>query len=391
MTKHIFPLLLVTLVVLAGCTSENQEDTNVVPEKKSIVLTKTDCRVSLDFPAQLKGRQDIDIVPQISAMLEQILVKEGQHVVKGQKMFILAQTEYIAALANANAGVEVAKAQVRTEELEVEAEKILLDKNIISEHQYNVTCNELAQAKAQLAEAEANVVRAKNNLSYTVICAPCNGVVGDINYRQGALVGPTVSKPLTIVSDNSVIYAYSSINEKDYLYHMQYAGGKEKFIEKLPVKCQLILSNGEFYEQEGKIETVSGVVDRQTGAVNMRTAFPNAKGILASGGSATLELSVMENGIVIPRNATYEIQDKTYAYKITKQNNSYVALSTAVEVYRINDKEYLVEKGLSVGDTIAVEGVRKMTNNMEVKPVISALVASNDSVKAVSDSVKVLD
>ena len=123
----------------------------------------------------------------------------------------------------------------------------------------------------------------------------------------------------------------------------------------------------------------------------MRTAFPNAKGILASGGSATLELSVMENGIVIPRSATYEIQDKTYAYKITKQNNSYVALSTAVEVYRINDKEYLVEKGLSVGDTIAVEGVRKMTNNMEVKPVISALVASNDSVKAVSDSVKVLD
>ncbi|MBQ1753227.1 MAG: efflux RND transporter periplasmic adaptor subunit, partial [Paludibacteraceae bacterium] len=310
---------------------------------------------------------------------------------KGQKMFILAQTEYIAALANANAGVEVAKAQVRTEELEVEAEKILLDKNIISEHQYNVTCNELAQAKAQLAEAEANVVSAKNNLSYTVICAPCNGVVGDINYRQGALVGPTVSKPLTIVSDNSVIYAYSSINEKDYLYHMQHAGGKEKFIEKLPVKCQLILSNGEFYEQEGKIETVSGVVDRQTGAVNMRTAFPNAKGILASGGSATLELSVMENGIVIPRSATYEIQDKTYAYKITKQNNSYVALSTAVEVYRINDKEYLVEKGLSVGDTIAVEGVRKMTNNMEVKPVISALVASNDSVKAVSDSVKVLD
>ncbi|MBQ1852146.1 MAG: hypothetical protein II138_06715, partial [Paludibacteraceae bacterium] len=69
MTKHIFPLLLVSLVVLAGCTSENQEETNVVPEKKSIVLAKKDCRVSLDFPAQLKGRQDIDIVPQISAML----------------------------------------------------------------------------------------------------------------------------------------------------------------------------------------------------------------------------------------------------------------------------------------------------------------------------------
>lgn len=379
--------LFVSLLLLVGCNS-NQEKSVVVPEKRSMVVKSQDCVVNFNLPAQLKGKQDIDIVPQISAILEQLLVKEGQQVVKGQKMFILAQTQYIAALDNANASVDVAAAEVRTEELEVEAEKALLEKGIISEHQYNVTCNKLISAQARLAEAKAAVVKAKNDLSYTVICAPSNGVVGDINYRQGALVGPTISAPITVVSDNSTMYAYTSINERIYLHLIKQAGSKDQILSKAP-ECSLITSNDSVYDYLGKIETISGVVDRATGAINMRTAFPNPNGVLSSGGSATQVISFKAHGIVVPRAATYEIQNKTYVYKIAKRDTSYVTESTVVDVERLNDKEYLVYEGLSVGDTIAVEGVRKLSNGMEIKPVIEQVVLKNDTVAVKNDSVKV--
>ena len=383
MNKKFLLLSLPLALMLSACTG-NTEQTEVIPQKKSMIVKEQVCDVHFDLPAQLKGRQDIDIIPQITARLEHLLVSEGQTVKKGQKMFVLEQTEYIAALQDAEAKVASAKASVGSSQIEVDAEKALLDKGIISQYKYDLTYNDLLSAKAKLDEAEAAVVRAKNNLSYTVICAPSDGVVGDINYRIGALVSPSISKPITVISDISTVYAYCSVNETVYAQMLKMVGSRDSIIAKMP-KCNLRMVDGEVYPFEGKVETVSGIIDRSTGAVNIRAAFPNPKTMLSSGGSATLVLTGKEKGLVVPRSATFEIQDKVYAYKLIKQDTSYVSQSTIIEVSRISDKDYFVFDGLKDGDTIAIDGVRKMSNNMKFIPVITtpkdSLISSADSIK----------
>lgn len=364
-------LLSIVVFALIGCGGDKQQTTEQqVPEKKVMKLEQKKCEVPLRTPAQLHGRQDIAIIPQVSATLEQVLVVEGQKVVKGQRMFILNQTAFLAAVDNAEANVARAQANVETQQLEVDAKKVLLDKDIISAHEYKVQENQLHMAKANLAEAKAMLKKAHNDLSYTVICAPHSGVVGTINHKQGALVSPQMSEPITIVSDNSVIYAYISISEVNYLSLINEYGSREQLLANLP-DCRLMLNGNVEYPILGRVETMSGMIDPTTGAVSVRVAFQNPKGILAAGGSGEVLIYYEYDGIVIPRSATYSVQDKTFAFIVEQQaDSSYIASAKQIEVYRLNESEYIVADGLKSGDLLVLEGVKKMTNGMPVVPIL---------------------
>lgn len=342
---------LLALCLLVSCGKKQQQE-QTVPEVKAIQVATQSCNVPVLMPAQLRGKQDIFIVPQVSALLNQVLVQEGQVVKKGQRMFVLDETEYRSAYDNAIA-------QLHTAELEEQAKKELLAKDIISEHEYQVAAN-------TLASAQANVKNAKNNLSHCIVVAPSDGVVGNINYRQGALVGPQIEDPLTIVSDNHIIYAYISIGEKTFnTLMMYYHGDKNAMLEEFPA-CELILANDSLYNIQGKVETLSGIIDANTGALSVRVAFDNPQGILAAGGTATLRINMEMEGIVIPRIATYEFQDKTLCCKIIS-DSIHTIQSTIVEAYRLNEDEYIVLEGLNGGDIIVTEGVKKLINGQEVR------------------------
>lgn len=352
-------------ILFGGCKDEEGEAQ--VETKKVMVLKYDSCEVSLDFPAQLRGKQDIDIVPQVEAQLEQVLVKEGDRVKKGMKMFVLNQTEFSSRLASAKAAVQMAKANMEKAKITEASKRELLNKGIISQNEYKIAQSELQTAKASLAQAQASETAARNDLSHTIICAPSDGVVGNINHRQGSLVGPNIQTPLTVVSDNSVIYAYISISEASYLTLMNEYGSKEAVMAELP-KSGLIMGNGERYDKEGTVETFSGIVDQNTGAISVRIAYENPNGILAAGGSATVECPIkLDSAIIVPRTATYEIQDKVYVYRVVESEGKYTAESTIIEVVRLDEQNYIAIDGLDAGDIIVTEGVRKMTNGQEIK------------------------
>lgn len=351
----------------ALCSCGGNEAVQEAAAEKSVMTVSVDsCMVPYTFPAQIRGRQDISIYPQVNGILKAVLVLEGQTVRKGQVMFLIDDTPYAAAADHASAAVEMAKANVETAQLELDATKTLFDRGVISEHQYKVHTNNLMMAKANLDEAKAALKKADNDLSYTRVRAPHDGVVGNIPYRQGSLVGPTLPEPLTIVSDNSSIYAYMSINADAYLELAQQLGGKEKLLKALP-EMELILG-GEPYGYKGKVETVSGIIDEQTGALSVRVLFPNPDGILTAGGSGTVRMYVAYDGIRIPRSATYELQDKHFVYKAVASDTACVAKSAAVSVLRLNETEYIVVDGLAEGDRIVLDGVKKMSDNMKITP-----------------------
>lgn len=121
---------------------------------------------------------------------------------RGQTLFIIDQVPYLAALQTAIANLEAAKANVSTAQLTYDGKKELFDQKVISQFELSTAENALLTAKAQQALAEAQKVNAENNLSYTVVSSPADGVVGTIPYRVGALVSASSPQPLTTVSDN---------------------------------------------------------------------------------------------------------------------------------------------------------------------------------------------
>ena len=222
----------------------------------------------------------------------------------------------------------------------------------------------LASERAQLAQARANEENARNNLSYTEVKSPVDGVIGTLPFRVGTLVSPSDLTPLTSVSDNSEMYVYFSMTEAQVLSLTRRYGSLDNALRSMP-SIELQLSDGTIYSEKGRIESISGIIDPTTGSVSLRARFPNYKRLLLSGGSGNVILPhQQEDCLVIPQSATYEIQDKIYAFKL--ENG--VAKSRIIGVFDIsNGKEYVVESGLMAGDTIVVEGVGMLRDDTVIK------------------------
>ena len=277
-------------------------------------IATTNREIPTNYSATIRGRQDIDIYPQVSGTIWQLCVNEGQRVSKGQTLFIIDQVPYKAALQTAEANVAAAEASVATAQLTYDSKKELFARNVVSQYDLSTAENNLLTAKAQLAQAQAQQVNAANNLSYTVVKAPSDGVVGTLPYRVGALVSASMPQPLTTVSDNSTMYVYFSMTENQLLNLARRYGSIAETLKNMP-DVQLLLNDGSMYDQSGRVESISGVIDTSTGSVSLRAAFPNPNGLLHSGGVGNVVLtSAFKNCIVVPQSATFELQDKIFVY-----------------------------------------------------------------------------
>ena len=337
-----------------AAVSCGQAPTAMGPAEYAVMtIATTDREIPINYSATIRGRQDIAIYPQVSGTIFELCVNEGQTVSKGQPLFIIDQVPYKAALQTAEANVAAAKAGVATAQLTYDSKKELYAKNVVSQYDLLTAENTLLTAKAQLAQAEQRV-NAANNLSYTVVKAPANGVVGTLPYRVGALVSASISKPLTTVSDNSDVYVYFSMTENQLLNLTRQYGSIANTLKNMP-DVRLVLNDGSVYDRTGRIESISGVIDTSTGSVQLRAVFPNADGLLHSGGAGSVIVpNIHKDCVVVPQVATFELQNKVYVYKVEDGK----ATSSMIDVEKINNgREYIVKSGLTPGDVIVAEGV----------------------------------
>ena len=355
------------VMMLSSCGGGQQQQAPA-PQIGTMTVAYGSANLEDSYPATIKGRTDIAIRPQVTGFITKVHVDEGQRVHKGQALFTLDQVQYEAAVESAKAAVNVANAAVSTAQLTADNKKMLYGKNIISEYEWQMAENSLAQAKAQLAQAEAGLVNAKKNLAYTVVTAPCEGVVGSIPNREGSLASPSSTQALTTISDNSEVYAYFSLNEKDILSLTDNgATTLDKAIKDMPA-VQLKLADGTIYGESGKIATISGVIDNTTGAANVRALFRNTNGMLRSGSTGTILIPHQADSVImISQKATFEIQNLRYVYMVNDSNKT---VSTRIEIMSQNDgKNFVVTSGLNAGDRIAVEGVGvSLKDGMTITP-----------------------
>ena len=332
------------LIGIVGCTvwmasCKQATDAGVKPSYATMKVEAADKELSTSYSATIRGRQDIDIYPQVSGTIEKLCVTEGQTVRRGQLLFVIDQIPYRAALKTATANVEAARAAMATAELTYKSNKELYAQKVVSEFSLKTAENTFLTAKAQLTQAEAQETNARNNLSYTEVKSPSDGVVGALPYRAGALVSANIPYPLTTVSDNSDMYVYFSMNENQLLALTRQYGSMDEALKNMP-EVELVLNDNSVYNKKGIIESISGVIDRQTGTVMARVVFPNESRLLHSGASGTVVVpSIYKDCIAIPQGATVQMQDKVVVYKVVDGK----AVSTLVTVSGISDgREYVV-------------------------------------------------
>lgn len=330
---------------------------------KVMEVSKGDRLLTQAYTAVVNGRQSVEIRPQVSGTITRVCIDEGTTVQKGQLLFVIDQVPYQAALQTAMANVKSAEASVATARMTADSKKELYAEHIVSNFDLQTAVNSLHEAEAALALAKAEELNARNNLSYTEVRSPVSGVTSMLPYRVGALVSSSITTPLATVSDDEEMYVYFSMTENQILSLIRESGTLEKALQQMP-EVELLLSDGLKYPHKGKVDAISGTNDATTGAVSLRATFPNPEHMLRDNSSATVLFPYEQKEVlVIPQEATFEIQDKIFAYKVVGGK----AVSTQIEVYPVNDgKEYIVTQGLALGDSIIAEGAGLVQEGTQV-------------------------
>jgi len=360
--------------ILIACGGAKEEGAQQRPpqEYKVLSISKGNTTLISEYPASLEGKTDIDIRPKIDGYIDEVLVYEGQEVKKGQVLFRISNPQYAQDVQSLKASVAAAESAVATAELQVEKTQPLVKKGIISAFELRNVELALQARQADLQRAKAQYSNAVTNVGYTVVKSPVDGVVGTLPYKVGSYVNSATAQPLTRVSDISEIYAYFSVNEKQQLDIVLNVEGKsfQEKIQKMPA-VKLALSNGQIFENEGKIESFSGLANKQTGSFNVRAKFPNGSKILRSGGSAKVQIPTnLTDVIVIPQKSTMELQDRRMAY-IVDAENKVKAVNVTVRPVP-GGQFFVVDEGLSIGDKVLLEGVGIVAEGTPVVPKVVA-------------------
>lgn len=329
-------------VALASCNNneEQKEEDSVFSVSSPVIVDTT---IYKEYVCQIRSSQHIELRALEKGYLQDIYVDEGQHVKKGQLMFKLMPMIY-------QAEAQKAQAEVNYSEIEFQNTKRLADSNIVSK-------NELAMAKARLDKSKAELAVAQASLGFTDIRAPFDGIMDRFNVRLGSLLDE--GELLTSLSDNSKMWVYFNVPESEYLDYMKVSKSSQS------QNVKLKLANNTLFDQNGKVETIEADFNNETGNIAFRAGFNNPMGILRHGQTGNILMPVvLKNALIIPQKATFQILNKNYVFVVDKNN---VVKSRLINVQAELPHMYVVSEGLSTGDKILIDGLRKVKNDEKIK------------------------
>ena len=349
------------VIYIAGCGAKgHREKKSKEVELPVFVLKGKDTTLHRSYVAGINAFRHVELRAKVSGFLENIMVDEGQFVKKGQLMFQLNDAEFKVQLSEVKASLSRAMAEVKSAEVEAGRVKTLVEKKIVTPSDLELANAKLAAARAKVDEVLAKQEKAKINLAYTVVRAPFDGLIDRIPHKTGSLI--TEGTLLTSVSDIHAMHVYFKVSEKEYLSYVK--NKKEGTRSQSP--AELVLADGTVYRQKGKIETMEGEFDTETGSIAFRAVFPNPDRLLKHGASGNILLTTsISKALLVPARSVLEIQDRNYVFVVGDDQK--VHMKCFVPDTRIDDC-ILVKSGLAEGDTIIYEGVQSIKDGSLVKP-----------------------
>ena len=369
-----FSVLVMMLCCMNACTrsgeSSNSKSINEFPITQVI---RKDTVLFHEYVVDIHAIRNVEIRARVQGYLDYIYVDEGQPVKAGQILFKINDEEYSAEVAKAKAAVNSAVAEEQVMQLEVERVAILVEKNVVSQIELRLAKAKVEMAKAKVEEARSHLLQASIRSAHTIIKAPFDGVVDRIPFKIGSLINE--GHLLTTIFDSDFVYAYFRVSEKEYLEYV-----KSHPDDRRSNNVEFIQADGNLHQHPGKVETLEGEFDTSTGTIAFRAKFPNPQHILKHGSSGKIMLSnAIDDALIVPQKATFEIQDKTFVFLVGADNK--LKVKSFVPGNRLSHF-YIVESGLQEGDRIIYEGIKDARDGMLITP--SSV--SSDSVLVKSSS-----
>jgi membrane fusion protein (multidrug efflux system) len=368
MNKSNLLILFGLSLILGACGNSGEDITHAQQLSLPVLSVTTGSAVTeQDYPASIEGTQNVEIRPQVSGFLSGIYVDEGQRVQAGQLLFKISDQPYSQQLNNALGKLHAAQAATVNAQLEIDRIAPLVDNKVISDFQLKVAKATLNIAKANVEQASADVATARINLGYTQIKAPVNGFIGRLPKKTGSILSPADAAPMTTLSDVHNLRVYFSLSEDDFVkFKAQYQGSSiaDKLGSMPPIA--LVLSDNSLYPLKGRIDMVDGQFNSATGAITLRANFPNPDGLLRSGNTGKVRLSLSHRNVVlVPQSATLDIQDKVFVFKVDRRNQ---VSKRAIIIAGTAGKNYLITSGIRAGDRIVTEGFEQVKEGASIKP-----------------------
>ncbi len=302
-----------------------------------------DTSFTKEYVCQIRSINHIELRALERGYLQEIFVDEGQFIKKGQLMFQIMPMLY-------EAEMKMAQAEVNFAKIEYQNSKRLVDSNIVSP-------NELAMLAAKLDKAEAELALKKVHLDFTQIHAPFSGIMDRFEVRLGSLVDE--GELLTSLSDNTKLWVYFNVSEAEYLDYMQQVHSDSL------TKVKLLMANNKIFDYEGVVETIEADFNNETGNIPFRATFPNPKGLLRHGETGSILMTIpLNDALLIPQKATFEVLDKKYVYVLDEENR---VQSRLIKIQQELPHLFAVESGLDKNDKILLEGISLVRENEEVK------------------------
>ncbi len=313
------------------------------------------------YPGVMEGTVNVEVKAQVSGYLDEIYVKEGDYVKKGQSLFRIKGDVFQEQVNNSEAALKSASSAEESARIELEKIKPLVEGKVYSELQLQTAEANYAAAKAQVAQAKAALGSSRINAAFSLIKAPVSGYIGRIPNRIGNLVSPADLTPLTSLSEIDQVLVYFSLSEPDFMAYM-----KDSREDKSMNTVELITADGSLYSHKGVVEIASGNIDRTTGSIPLKAVFPNPDKLLRSGGMGKVVLKkIHDNALSIPMSSVKDIQNKFFVFVLSDSNT--VAMR-AIEINGRSGINYIVQSGLSNGEQIALNRIDVLTDKMVVKP-----------------------
>jgi membrane fusion protein (multidrug efflux system) len=343
-----FPILSILLasipVTMPSCHSRKEQ---AHEEKHKVMVTSPklkDVTITQKYVCQIHSQRHIEIRALCEGYLEEIKIKEGQMVKKDDLMFKVRPVIYKAKL-------DAELAEARLARLRFEQTKKLRDQKIVSEQ-------DVLLHEAELAKAQAKADMSLAELNFTDVKAPFDGIVDRLLEMQGSLVDK--GDILTTLSDNSLMWVYFNVPERNYLEYMD-----DMDQHKSERQIELVLATGKTFKEQGRMGPIEAKFDPTTGNIPFRADFPNTHGLLRHGQTGTILIHrVFHDALVIPQRATFETLDKRYVYVVDKDD---VVHQREITIQNELEDIFVIEKGISKDDKIIFEGIRQVHDGEKVE------------------------